>query len=261
MKVSRVDASPSHLCSFSTSRADLLSLRHLRFFQIHLEALNVEHHTAGRRSAGLPFGILAVLLGQPKLVPSALEALLKLSTSESSEVVVTAMNALKVRLFLPSPSNLFSFASSPRRVHSSSPGRHVGVKAFNLRFSVLRASGHHRAGVSFVLGVSLRIEHLNFVHSRADPIFLVPSLAGLVSIFPSHPCLHSDLCKADSIILFFSSKRRPSPHGCSRSKSLRREESSFGIDPLARLPLGLVQQVPSSATSLPSRASGIGVGR
>lgn len=68
--------------------------------QIHLEALNVEQHTAGRRSAGLPFGILAVLLGQPKLVPSAYEALLKLAASKSSEIVVTAMNALKVR-FLP----------------------------------------------------------------------------------------------------------------------------------------------------------------
>ena len=66
------------------------------WLDIHLEALNVEHHTAGRRSAGLPFGILAVLLGQQTLVPIAFDALLGLSTSESAETIVTAMNALKV---------------------------------------------------------------------------------------------------------------------------------------------------------------------
>lgn len=72
-----------------------------QWLDVHLEVLNVEHHTAGRRSAGLPFGILAVLLGQQSLVPDAFDALLKLAQSDSAEAVVTAMNALKVSILSP----------------------------------------------------------------------------------------------------------------------------------------------------------------
>lgn len=71
-----------------------------RWLDRSLEALNVQHHTAGRRSAGLPFAVLSVLQGDPSLAAGAFDRLLAFSSGvgQSAEVRVTGMNTLQVVL-------------------------------------------------------------------------------------------------------------------------------------------------------------------
>ncbi|CED83207.1 Cell cycle-associated protein [Phaffia rhodozyma] len=63
----------------------------------HLDALKADHRTAGRRSAGLPYGLLAVMLGAPNTVSIAFEALFELGKSDQQPTtVIAAINTLQV---------------------------------------------------------------------------------------------------------------------------------------------------------------------
>jgi hypothetical protein len=55
------------------------------------------HKTSGRRSAGLPYAILGVVLGQSSLVPEAFAALFELAGDEQEETTqIASINTLKV---------------------------------------------------------------------------------------------------------------------------------------------------------------------
>lgn len=55
------------------------------------------HKTSGRRSAGLPYAILGVGLGQPSLIPEAFAALFELASDGQEETTqIASINTLKV---------------------------------------------------------------------------------------------------------------------------------------------------------------------
>lgn len=65
--------------------------------QSHLTTIGGSHKTAGRRSAGLPYAILGVALGQPALVPAIFESLFNLAEDGNEETGrIAAINTLKV---------------------------------------------------------------------------------------------------------------------------------------------------------------------
>lgn len=65
--------------------------------QVHLTTVSGFHKTSGRRSAGLPYAMLGVVLGQPKLAPDAFAALFGLADDGEEETTrIAAINTLKV---------------------------------------------------------------------------------------------------------------------------------------------------------------------
>lgn len=110
----------------------------------HIDALEADHRTAGRRSAGLPYGLLAVMLGAPRTVPEAFEKLFELSKNDKVDTtVIAAINTLQVNSLWCS-SFCYLVGSNGQRVVVLD--RLFEREAFFVSSIVLRTGGHHRYG-------------------------------------------------------------------------------------------------------------------